>query len=80
MNTEDRKELKSFIDRYKEIETSIKLMQKSIESLAEKRDALFDELESLKKKEETFMKRLIEKYGACEVTPHKLLQLYEEGI
>jgi len=26
------------------------------------------------------MKRLIEKYGACEVTPHKLLQLYEEGI
>jgi len=80
MNTEDRKELKSFIDRYKEIETSIKLMQKSIESLAEKRDALFDELESLKKKEETFMKRLIEKYGAREVTPHKLLQLYEEGI
>ena len=80
MNTEDRKELKSFIDRYKEIETSIKLMQKSIESLAEKRDSLFDELESLKKKEETFMKRLIEKYGAREVTPHKLLQLYEEGI
>lgn len=80
MNTEDRKELKSFIDRYKEIETSIKLMQKSIESLAEKRDALFDELDSLKKKEETFMNRLIEKYGASEVTPYKLLQLYEEGV
>ena len=80
MNTEDRKELKSFIDRYKEIETSIGLMQKSIESLAEKRDNLFDELDSLKKKEETFMNRLIEKYGASEVTPYKLLQLYEEGV
>ena len=50
MNTEDRKELKSFIDRYKEIETSIELMQKSIESLAEKRDALFDELRVLRKR------------------------------
>ena len=55
-------------------------MQKSIESLAEKRDNLFDELDSLKKKEETFMNRLIEKYGASEVTPYKLLQLYEEGV
>lgn len=80
MNTKDRKELKSFIDRYKEIETSIELMQKSIESLAEKRDALFDELDSLKKREEAFMNRLIEKYGASEVTPYKLLQLYEEGV
>lgn len=80
MNTEDRKELKSFIDRYKEIETSIELMQKSIESLAEKRDNLFDELDGLKKREEAFMNRLIEKYGASEVTPYKLLQLYEEGI
>jgi uncharacterized coiled-coil DUF342 family protein len=80
MNTEDRKELKNFVDRYKEIETSIDLMQKSIESLAEKRDGLFDELETLKVKEEQFMKRIVEKYGASEVTPHKLLQLYEEGI
>jgi len=80
MNIEDRKELKNFIDRYKEIETSIELMQKSIESLAEKRDNLFDELDGLKKREEAFMNRLIEKYGASEVTPHKLLQLYEEGI
>jgi uncharacterized coiled-coil DUF342 family protein len=80
MNIEDRKELKAFVDRYKEIETSIDLMQKSIESLAEKRDGLFDELETLKVKEEQFMKRIVEKYGASEVTPHKLLQLYEEGI
>jgi len=80
MNIEDRKELKAFVDRYKEIETSIDLMQKSIESLAKKRDGLFDELETLKVKEEQFMKRIVEKYGASEVTPHKLLQLYEEGI
>jgi len=80
MNTEERIELKEFVDRYKEIETSIDLMQKSIESLAKKRDTLFDELDTLKKKEGDFMNRLIEKYGASEVTPYKLLQIYEEGI
>jgi len=80
MNKEERVELKEFVDRYKEIETSIELMQKSIESLAKKRDNLFDELDSLKKREEVFMKSLIEKYGASEVTPYKLLQIYEEGL
>ena len=80
MNKEERKELKEFVDRYKEIELSIDLMQKSIQSLAEKRDVLFDELDYLKKKEEVFMNSLIEKYGASEVTPYKLLQIYEEGI
>jgi prefoldin subunit 5 len=78
MNIEEKKELKEFVDRYKEIETSIELMQKSIQSLAEKRDTLFDELDTLKVKEEGFMNRLIEKYGASEVTPFKLLQIYQE--
>lgn len=78
MNTEEKKELKEFVDRYKEIETSVELMQKSIQSLAEKRDTLFDELDTLKVKEEGFMNRLIEKYGASEVTPFKLLQIYQE--
>jgi hypothetical protein len=78
MNIEERKELKEFVDRYKEIELSIDLMQKSIQSLAEKRDTLFDELDTLKQKEERFMTRLIEKYGAAEVTPFKLLQIYQE--
>ncbi len=78
MNIEERKELKEFVDRYKEIELSIDLMQKSIQSLAEKRDTLFDELDTLKQKEERFMARLIEKYGAAEVTPFKLLQIYQE--
>lgn len=78
MNKEERKELKEFVDRYKEIELSIDLMQKSIQGLAEKRDKLFDELDTLKQKEEGFMNRLIEKYGASEVTPFKLLQIYEE--
>lgn len=80
MNTEERKELKEFVDRYKQIETAIELMQKSIEGLAKKRDDLFDELDTLKQKEEKFMNDLIEKYGASEVTPYKLLQIYEEGI
>ena len=78
MNNKERKELKEFVDRYKQIETSIDLMQKSIQSLAEKRDGLFDELDTLKKGEEGFMNRLIEKYGASEVTPYKLLKIYEE--
>ena len=78
MNKEEKNELKSFIESYKQIETSIELMQKSIQSLAEKRDRLFDELDTLKQKEEGFMNRLIEKYGASEVTPFKLLQIYEE--
>lgn len=78
MNITEKEELKEFVNRYKEIETSIELMQKSIESLARKRDLLFNELDTLKQKEEGFMKRLIEKYGASEITPFKLLQIYEQ--
>lgn len=80
MNKKERKELAKFIDRYKEIETSIDLMQKSIQSLAEKRDNLFEELDQMKGKEKRFMDKLIEKYGESEVTPWKLKQVYEEGI
>ncbi len=80
MNKKERKELASFVDRYKEIETSIDLMQKSIQSLAEKRDDLFEELDTMKGKEKKFMDSLIQKYGESEVTPYKLLQIYEEGI
>ena len=80
MNKKERKELAKFIDRYKEIETSIDLMQKSIQSLAEKRDNLFDELDQMKGNEKRFMDKLIEKYGESEVTPWKLKQVYEEGI
>lgn len=78
MNNKEKEELKEFVNRYKEIEISIELMQKSIESLANKRDGLFDELDTLKQNEEGFMKRLIEKYGASEITPFKLLQIYEQ--
>ena len=59
MNKKERKELAKFIDRYKEIETSIDLMQKSIQSLAEKRDNLFDELDQMKGNEKRFMNKLI---------------------
>jgi hypothetical protein len=78
MNSAEKNELKEFVNRYKEIELSIDLMQKSIQSLAEKRDNLFNELELLKQKEEKFMDSLIEKYGASNVTPYKLLQIYQE--
>ena len=80
MNKKERKELAEFIDRYKEIETSIDLMQKSIQSLAEKRDNLFEELDIMKGNERKFMDKLIEKYGESEVTPYKLMKVYEEGI
>jgi|TARA_Y100000385_G_scaffold216070_1_gene224962 hypothetical protein len=80
MTKKERKELASFINRYKEIETSIELMQKSIVSLAEKRDDLFDELDQMKGKEKKFMNKLIERYGESNVTPYKLKEIYEEGL
>jgi len=55
-------------------------MQKSIQSLAEKRDGLFEELDSMKGKEKKFMDDLIKKYGESNVTPYKLMKIYEEGI
>ena len=51
MTKKEKKELTSFVDRYKQIETSIDLMQKSIVSLADKRDKLFDELDTMKSQE-----------------------------
>lgn len=78
ISTKEKHRLSEFIDRYKEIETSIEIMQQTIESLAIKRDNLFNELDDLKQKEEEFMNRLIEKYGSSEVTPFKLLQIYQE--
>tara|TARA_R110001632_G_scaffold132064_3_gene246493 strand:- start:2027 stop:2269 length:243 start_codon:yes stop_codon:yes gene_type:complete len=80
MTKKERKELAEFINRYKEIETSIDLMQKSIISLAEKRDYLFEELDQMKGKEKRFMERLIIKYGESNVTPYKLKEIYEEGL
>lgn len=79
ISTKEKTELSEFVNRYKEIETSIELMQKSIESLATKRDKLFSELDNLKQKEEGFMNRLIKKYGPSEITPFKLLQIYQES-
>jgi len=79
MTKAEIKELAVFIDRYKEIETSIDLMQKSIQSLADKRDNLFEEVDIMKGKEKKFMDKLIEKYGESNVTPYKLMKFYEEG-
>jgi hypothetical protein len=78
MNKKEKTNLVNYVDSYKEIETSIDLMQKSIISLAEKRDVLFNKLDDLKNNEFIFMNDLINKYGASEVTPHKLLQIYNE--
>jgi peptidoglycan hydrolase CwlO-like protein len=79
MNIEEIKELNEFVNRYKEIEHSIDLMQKSIQSLAEKRDKLLEELDDLQTKEIVFMNSLIDKYGASEITPFKLLQIYQNN-
>lgn len=80
MTSKERKELATFVNRYKEIEISISTMQTTIESLAKKRDGLFEELDQMKGKEKKFMDKLIKKYGESNVTPYKLMQIYEEGI
>tara|TARA_R110002050_G_scaffold286912_1_gene437716 strand:+ start:40 stop:273 length:234 start_codon:yes stop_codon:yes gene_type:complete len=74
MTKKDIKELNSFISRYKEIQLSLDLMQKSIESLAKKRDGLFEEVDSMKSKETKFIEKIAKKYGASNVTPNKLLK------
>ena len=74
MTNKDIKELNGFISRYKEIQLSLELMQKSIESLAKKRDGLFEEVDSMKGKETKFIEKIAKKYGASNVTPNKLLK------
>tara|TARA_R110000744_G_scaffold46422_5_gene102625 strand:+ start:887 stop:1120 length:234 start_codon:yes stop_codon:yes gene_type:complete len=74
MTNKDIKELNGFISRYKEIQLSLDLMQKSIESLAKKRDGLFEEVDSMKSKETKFIEKIAKKYGASNVTPNKLLK------
>ena len=78
MTTEDKNKFNEFIKEYKEIQFNLDLMQKSINSLAERRDKLVDRLETMKEEEKIFMKHLIDEYGASEVTPNKLMQYVEE--
>ena len=74
MTNKEIKELNDFISRYKEIQLSLDLMQKSIKSLAKKRDGLFEEVDLMKSKEKSFIDKIAKKYGAAEVTPNKLLK------
>mgnify|MGYP003131659147 FL=1 len=78
MTKKEIKELNGFVSRYREIQLSLDLMQKSIESLAKKRDGLFEEVDSMKLKEKSFMDKIAKKYGASEVTPNKLLKYIKE--
>ena len=78
MTKKEIKELNGYVSRYREIQLSLDLMQKSIESLAKKRDGLFEEVDSMKLKEKKFMDKIVKKYGASEVTPNKLLQYIKE--
>jgi len=75
MTEKEIEKLKSFVIRYREIYSQADLMQKSIESLAEKRDRLLEELTEMKDEEKEFIDELAGKYGASEVTPNKLLKL-----
>ena len=77
MTKKEIKDLNSFISRYKEIQLSLDLMQKSIQSLAKKRDGLFEEVDGMKLKEKKFIDKIAKKYGAAEVTPNKLLKYIE---
>ena len=79
MTQEEILKLNSFVKRYREIQISIETMQNTIESLARKRDLLFDEIDQMKSKEEQFMNSLIEKYGASEITPNKLIKWINDG-
>jgi len=74
MTKKEIKELNSFVSRYKEIQLSLDLMQKSIQSLAKKRDGLFEEVDSMKLKETKFISKIAKRYGAAEVTPNKLMK------
>ena len=78
MTKKEIKELNGFVGRYREIQLSLDLMQKSIESLAKKRDGLFEEVDTMKLKEKSFMDKIVKKYGAEEVTPNKLLKYIKE--
>ena len=78
MTKKEIKELNEYVSRYREIQLSLDLMQKSIESLAKKRDGLFQEVDGMKLKEKKFMDKITKKYGASEVTPNKLLPFIEE--
>lgn len=74
MTKKEIADLNGFISRYKEIQLSLDLMQKSIISLAEKRDNLFTEVDMMKGKETKFIEKIAKKYGASEVTPNKLVK------
>ena len=65
MTKKEIKELNEYIGRYR---------QKSIQSLAKKRDGLFEEVDGMKLKEKKFIDKIAKKYGAAEVTPNKLMK------
>jgi hypothetical protein len=74
IQTEEIQKIKDFIKEYNEIHFNLDLMQKSIESLAEKRDKLFEHAEELKVEELQFLDELRNKYGEENITPNKLMQ------
>lgn len=80
MNIKEKQKVKEFIKEYNEIFMMADLMQKSIESLAKKRDALFDKAEDLKMEERKFIDDMINKYGPENITPNKLLKIANEDI
>ena len=74
IQTKEIQKIKDFIKEYNEIHFNLDLMQKSIESLAEKRDKLFERVEELKNDELGFLEELRNKYGEENITPNKLMQ------
>lgn len=78
MNKEEINKIKSFLKEYQEIDFNVDLMQKSIISLGEKRDALLERVEDIKQEEHEFLQEMIKKYGESNITPNKILELINE--
>lgn len=79
MNKVEIEKMVQFVDSYKEISSQIELMQKSILSLGKKRDALIEKIEDMQEDEKSFLASLSNKYGESNITPYKLLEIYEKN-
>jgi uncharacterized coiled-coil DUF342 family protein len=75
MTYEDKRMLIEFVEKYDGIHEQMDLMQQTINELVEKRTKLLDTVDDLKEKEKDFLEGLIEKYGASEITPNKLMNI-----
>ena len=75
MTYEDKRKLVEFVEKYDVIHEQMDLMQQTINDLVVKRTELLDRVDDLKENEKEFLEGLVEKYGASEITPNKLMNI-----